>query len=1526
MLCFLNSLKKNVMLFTTFLAFFSVFYAVQLTSLASATIYLNVSANMHVQPAENITISGSITNTSTSDTINGINITATVDSTSASQNSGTDGTFRFNITSPSTVGEKFITISTNASMLTSRIIPIFVSNVTTGSISYIGNFPPFSNGTNITANITLLNGTSAVTNYYPNVTIYKANGAQVNWGIYNNTTNSGSKGYIVFNITIPANAEVGQYAFVVERGAIFSVFEIRSSYIMAVQTQTTSDEVGSVFTPGSTVNLLAKVRRTNGDSASATSVSALVTLPNSTVRNVTLYSHPTLTGQYNSTFTETSASGSYNVEFHSIAAGNEIIASTVFSTKTFSIDLNMPKKFSQEWGGQAAFKAGGTVVLDIIPINLTDDTTINVGGATWPNCTTALLKLVDVYTSNGTSINSSISGASFLTSQSFTDNVCKINFTAPSVSGIYGLKINVTIGGVMEQAETYFAAQKVFLKVSPVSSLGGQEDFMQMVSPGDNVTLDITAFNLTTQAAISGSSITGITAKRMIPLEFSKGSTEITNINQSATEGANPQLIVQVPSSVMGPTLVVIEASVGDEKVVGNAFFVSNYLMGFISPSGGGGGGGGGGQGGGGFASCSGIVTFQGSTQEVKTASAAQGVSITGIIQAREEMTGRDVTPYLSISGSTSSSSSGAISVNVTFDTSSYSFSGSYFMAFNATYKGNTAGLPAGFMCKRLDFWPQIQAIGTTQESWRVSPTSGVNITISNVQRLNDSANITNRSYFLLPQLFNFNPSKGGMTVLTAKNVSALNATFTSISSDGSYQNTTQNFANLVIYPQNFTSGGQNLTQWPNGFLDLQPRIVSKDIDGASDIGFGGFQVVSFDAWINDWSWGAKSAGQTITFIINAKTNVSKNVTIENNVLPGTNFTRTASSNNVTGFTVKIGRPWEGEMTTIEEVNATLLSDGWNKSSDTNLEQWNLTFVIPQTTKKGEAQIVITVNNSNGQETDMDMWSTITKYTVIIPSEEGLGGEYSPFDKYFIPIVDNGQCSGGCGGNTSVNGWNFTYINYTYGITSNSSGWSPGWVGKVCLKNQFNTTRYIPNTNTKLGIIINSTVKVAVVDNRTAGIYDTVILANDTNGDGMINSSSDTILILNTTDINSRRYGATSLYLWEILDCGYVKFVNASAGALPSSNNWAGTHQASVNFTIPYVVTLKSIPQESVNVSVNAMGKQDNRGFGFENKLIRGDTPVGNYTSIPVNATTNADGIAFVSLNVSATGRLVSFWKIDTIAGDADTATMNSGTNVEVKSFKTNGNTIYDISQGYVDLSYVTNPPGTEYLNAFPAGMSPAEPWVYAANVTETSANSFVRDDTQTTYYIVYAPIRNATKMSTSDSSNLGNVNWQNLNSSISINGAGNTQLAVGQMRPNLTVTGLIKFLYYVYSPQLSGATTVTTPTQNITVSVCGEGFERPNGRPKEGATVKLTVTDWSTQPSTTKNLQMYELENHSAISLGSTVTTGPKGCVVLKVGPGAELVAWPSASSGKPPVFVEGTVTYGSSTENVYVTDVFRP
>jgi hypothetical protein len=86
-------------------AFALMFFSALLAMPALATTYLEAYATGIVQPENNITISGQIVNTSTSDTIAGINVSASATSGGNSSSlSGATGTFTFNITSPSTVG------------------------------------------------------------------------------------------------------------------------------------------------------------------------------------------------------------------------------------------------------------------------------------------------------------------------------------------------------------------------------------------------------------------------------------------------------------------------------------------------------------------------------------------------------------------------------------------------------------------------------------------------------------------------------------------------------------------------------------------------------------------------------------------------------------------------------------------------------------------------------------------------------------------------------------------------------------------------------------------------------------------------------------------------------------------------------------------------------------------------------------------------------------------------------------------------------------------------------------------------------------------------------------------------------------------------------------------------------------------------------------------------------------------------------------------------------------------------------
>jgi hypothetical protein len=686
----------------------------------------------------------------------------------------------------------------------------------------------------------------------------------------------------------------------------------------------------------------------------------------------------------------------------------------------------------------------------------------------------------------------------------------------------------------------------------------------------------------------------------------------------------------------------------------------------------------------------------------------------------------------------------------------------------------------------------------------------------------------------------------------------------------------------------------------------MDPRICSPEIGGSCDMGFGGFQIVPYDSWIDGWQWGGtSSAGEIKSYLINVRTNVSAGGctnTLCDSLANQTYISSYTGSNNLgnnTGFSVTIGRPWEGSLTLVTDVNITKLHDGWNNSQNTgqNFERWNVTFSIPPTIKKGDAELTININNSQGEETVLSLFTSITKFSVIIPSEDGVGGSGTNFDDYWL-LVDSHEGNPSnpeyAQRNVTSYGWNVTNLALSYGV--NSTG------GRVCIKNRFNATRQGQQQQQIDYSYTNY--KMMIIDRNSPATFDTVVLNNSVTGQ---------IVILNATQRNvTVPNGQGGFYFWNIEDCGYVKFINTSASAIyGSTNTWGGNYQNSTSFYVPYVVQLSNAPVAGANMYVNSVGKQDDRGFGFEVKYPYGQ----NWTS--ANATTDLNGVAFVRLNVAPSGRMVGFWKVNRTVGgttDEDLATMSTATFFEIKQFRTMGNTLYELPQGYVTLQYVNN--SNSYLSAFD---SVAEPYVYGANVTETSANGFLRDGSSTTIYIVYAPRLNATKIGNFTAApdiSLSNRMWTNIN--YSYNMGGNVQLAVGTFIGNTSSTGPIVFYYFQDSPTRNGPIVVSSATENVTVSICAQGFEKPNSIPYEGATAVLTTMQYSPNgPPQTKTLQMYSLLNQSAIS---SVTFGPKGCAAVRVGPG-ELNAWPTNT----PVFIQGTVTYGNAQEAVYVTDVFR-
>jgi hypothetical protein len=240
------------------------------------------------------------------------------------------------------------------------------------------------------------------------------------------------------------------------------------------------------------------------------------------------------------------------------------------------------------------------------------------------------------------------------------------------------------------------------------------------------------------------------------------------------------------------------------------------------------------------------------------------------------------------------------------------------------------------------------------------------------------------------------------------------------------------NKASLTIYPQNFTIGSTALTKWPSGFFDLQPRVVA---NLGTDTGFGGFMVVAFDAF-PEFSFGQQyPAGSNQSLVVRAATNVSN-------------------------FTITMGRPWEGVLETAGNVSARLISDGWNGTTDTgnfssysinNLggpyEKWNVSFTVPSTLRKGGAMLTVSVKSNatgiDGESVDVPLFVSITKYSVIIPNEEGVGSTGSSFDDFWIiangmyPLTFNTQ-EAESGRNASRHGWNLTWINTAYNINSTS--------------------------------------------------------------------------------------------------------------------------------------------------------------------------------------------------------------------------------------------------------------------------------------------------------------------------------------------------------------------------------------------------------------------------------------------------------------------------------------------------------
>lgn len=1468
--------------------------------------YIDVYVNDTMMEGQNVTITGTVyDSTNTSLARANVTVNATFNETSLITNTSAAGAFNFSIQSPAVFGEYNISIATNE---TTKYLSMYVMNISTGTITFISKLPPYAAGDTFLINVTMYDPAGGyLANYTPVVEIYKSNGKKQSWTIANRTSTSVNSGIITYNITVPSGA-YGNYAIFVDHGAAYSIIYVLSGYVVAVNTKTGDGTVRSDFAPDENVTVEAKIRTTSGTPTNGTNVTVIFKHPNGITYNYSMNAGAT-DGVYNYTYTNTSSTGSYEVTVRATVNGNSLESSTFFTTERLKAKVEQGKGFFIEWGDKSAFTAGGTVSLNVIVTNLTDDSVIPgaLGGGTGViNCTENGTLVTSVKNVNGSSFSPTVTydaGGVY-----FGNSVCRIQFTAPTQTGFYKIVVNTTEGTNLDVIATgYFSVQKYILKFTPVSSMGGDMEFMTMLYPGSNATFQVSAYDMNTNAEVAGINITNITVVKLKPMEFMSGSTDITGITiRNVTYGSEPTMTIALPENQTGPfqmegQAVINETGGGSEVVAGSAFYIAKYIMGFLNAgSAGGDGGGGGGPGGpgGGMSACSGTTTFSGSVMDIKSNSAASGVSFNNILEAREELTGKEISECLNLTQNVSSST-GAVGVPVLFLNSTHgkpsycdSLSGFYFMLINVTYQGKADSIPSGFMCKRLSFWPN-------PSSWRVSPDASVNITVSSVTRLEGGATVTNGEVSIV-RAMNFNPMTGGKFL-------PLNGTINTSLSGGQ--------ATLTLSPSNFSQ-----SKWPNGFVDITVKVC--DTSNECDTSWSGFQVTPFDLWIaqvngNSNIWGQTfGPSQDVIVTLQAATNVSRDSGNYSQLLNGSNTT-------TTGFTAKIGKPWEGKLDTVTVNGATLVNDNWDDVGDTvtwGTETWNVNLTIPASTKKGETMLTITVNNSNSDEAFTDVWFEIATYSVAIPTEEGMSMDYwyrtdSPADLSDLNAM----------------GFNLTELENDNNILNQTQD--------ICVKTGFITERY---GNQQTSQTYENETKIMVIANNS-GSHDLIVFNNS-----------------GTLSFVAARQSYNGIYVWSIEDCGWIKIINSTASG---SEQWGGNYQINTTFYMPYIVTsaTTSAAVANANVSINAIIKQMDSaggggGMGFEEKLVANT----DYTS--GTSLTDANGVAFVPVNIiTKSGSFQLFWKL-TIADTTDTATFSTGTQVVIRNFQAYGDRVRKLIDKHANVViplYKYNATTGSVWNYSVTANS----IVYNGTWDESTGGYYgdlaatgeliydgCQNDPTAKMHFIYNPITNKTVIdddsdvnNTQDGKDSNNategydcnnvvndktdINWSaevesSINDTFSFSaGQNNVELGVSAIRQ--TDENTTKIAFFQYNPAGNQfKDPVSSDYENVTVKVCAESFDRPRLN-YAGASVYIYAQQWGMGPTPTQTaLHWFDPINGTLYTFGEkNATTGPHGCVALDI---TYPNGWPNGVAE-----LKAKVSYNMSgtvrTEDSWVTEVFK-
>lgn len=1504
-----------------FFKFFVVFFSILpflLFQTAASAYYIDFTANNSVSPDRNITIVGSLGNT-TVEAISGVTIYANLSNGQRATSITTaTGSFNFSLNTTGIAGNSILNI-TDGTII--KRVQFRVTNVSSASVS-ITNVPPFSPGVFLTLNITPKNSSGvAIANQTITANVFATDGAQPSWGTNTSTTNT--NGIALLNFSIPSNATLGRYMVDVENGA-GTVFFALTRYTVSVVTKDNSGENRITFAPNSHVTIETTIKSNNAPVASAPVVVTVFNPNNIPTVSSVLTTSSTGVVSYNYT---ASSGGTYKIKVN--ASGEEVFTS--FSVKTYSVKLEKEEEggFFFKFGGQQFFTPGQNVTLKIVAADVSKGTLLQRGSNF--SCNSSYIKLESVWNVNGSSVNSSLQGAYIVESTYQMTPTCAISFNLPAAHiGLFGVKINLTAGTSLadalsasaEAGQGYFSIQRYGLRIEPASPFGGKE-MHALLLPNDNASFNLYAFNISSGQDLAGGNITAATITSIRSL---RGGTQNTTFTQffAAASGEDPPYINAVTPSATGPQSVAVTASVSGEVLTASTMYIGKYLMGYAQSSGARFGEGGGGEGRGGsgqYISCSGTVEFYANVFDSKTMMPASSVTFISLVEARDDMTGQDISSCLNITRATTGST-GRATINVTFS-SACSLSGFYFMMFNVSYKNYYDEIPGGFECKNMNFRPQTYING--QEGFNAKGTAAVTFVVSNVSYTNNASRIVQSGTARLSRIMNFNPAIGP-TLLTLATAITGNISWLSNAYSG----------NFTVYPQNFS-----LTTWPSGFFDVAVQVTDSS-SGTSDSAQGGFGSVAFET-ISNW-WGScmgppeECQAQNTDALGNQKFSPGQIVTMQvyANLPAGTeqqytNATFQAQHVNVSTVFLTLTSPESGAQYNVINITKTLVNGSMTPFTAFGDEQYTwenytLTFSLPANIKDGSymGDIKITTNANTSLTADEMIFMQVKGLTIGVPlitqlsTDYSWGGNLTWMERDVFNVTTDPQDQNG--GSLMIQNSTWSFANWTWiknylRINSTTAAGNPA----VCVKAQLVLTYsgQLTGNTTYPGY------SVLVFENTTTK---QLFLGNRSGGGNYSYTNISNIIPLNATN----PIPGTKEYLWEVVGCGYTVFVNVTtlatsdrgAGTVSTDFPWGEYHIVNKNFYLPLVAFTGSnttaVRKHGYNFTITDVAVMNTEGFGIKSKLPQTSNGYALWSYSP--AVTNSDGLAFIRMNATNNTKMMAFWSVNSTpkTGASFMTAIKFGT----KAFNAYGQYVKLLPERSknITLSYTaTNCPYyvRQDLNSTPVATTPC----YSGVFVETAGDRFAPGLAPTTYYFVlindtleggstntfkYLYIDDDSTINATCASNLPNPTTTNESNQ----GAGGNNNCVGQgyAPKKITITASQRtadfgqpievafadvffdgttsavLTAFQQRPSISWST-VSSATERKGMQICSRDFAGT----RRNASVVLEFMNWmyGIMGAPDFNITMFNLTNGAAIDRPAAMSTSVyDGCFITEVLP----------------------------------------